>query len=417
LRRFLSNNFKQRHGCKNQGAAQTVNMLNTTLKALAAACAAAALCGGAQAQQAPIKIGFVGELSGPQAPLGQDQYDALMLLVEQQGGKLGGYPVQVFREDSQLKPDVAVQVAQKLIERDKVDFLTGLTFAPTAAAVAKVAADNKVFAIGSNGSINPMAGEACSPYVFITSWQPDPVVGVLGEYARLQGYKRASLMAPNYVTGKNFLAIFKKYFQGEIADEIYTPMAQQDFSAELLQIAASKPDVVFVFYPGGPGINFVRQYQQSELGKTIPLMAQGALDATNLPALGQSALGFVTGGTWAPDTKLPANEQFVQAFEKKYQRMPTMFAAQGYDAAQTIAAAIAALKGDLGDKNAVRAALKQARFDSVRGNFKFGNNQFPVQDYHVLRVVEDARGRVSQTIIATPLKNSVDPYAAQCPLE
>lgn len=367
--------------------------------------------------QTPIRIGFVGELSGPQAPLGQDQYDALMLLVEQQGGKLGGHPVEIIREDSQLKPDVAVQVAQKLIERDRVSFLTGMTFAPPAAAVAKVATDNKVFAIGSNGSTNPMAGDACSPYVFMTSWQLEPVVGVLGEYATQQGYKRISMMGPNYVTGKNFLAIFKKHFKGEIVDEIYTPMAQQDFSAEILQLAASKPDAVFVFYPGGLGINFVRQYQQAGLGKDIPLLAQGALDGTNLPALGDSALGFVTGGVWAPDTDNPANAQFVQAFEQKYKRIPTMFAAQGYDAAQLIASAIAKVDGKVEDKDAVRAALKEADFPAVRGKFRFGNNQFPIQDYHVLQVVKDAQGRVSQTVIATPLKDNVDPYAAQCPLK
>jgi len=384
--------------------------------AVAIASATFAASGPAQAAN-PIKIGFVGELSGPQAALGQDQYDALMLLVEQGGGKLGGYPVEVLKEDSQLKPEVAVQVTQKLIEKDHVPIITGLTFAPTTAAAVKVATANQVFAVGSNGSTNNMAGKDCSAYAFFTSWQPEPIVAVLGEYATSKGYKRASLMAPNYVTGKNFLAIFKKYFKGSIVDEIYTPMAQQDFSAEILQIAASKPDVVFVFYPGGPGINFVRQYQQAGLGKTIPLMAQGALDGTNLPALGDSALGFVTGGTWAPDMKNAANIQFVEAFEKKYHRIPTMFAAQGYDAAQLIASAIAKVHGNMQDKAALGAALKAADFPSVRGHFKFGNNHFPIEDFHVLEVVKDAKGRVSQTVIATPLKDNVDPFAAQCALK
>ena len=370
----------------------------------------------AQAQE-PIRIGFVGELSGPQAPLGQDQYDALMLYLEQNGGKMGGIPVEVFREDSQLKPDVAVQAAQKLIEKDNVNFLTGMTFAPTAAAVAKVATDNQVFAIGSNGSINPMAGEACSPYVFIMSFQPEPVVGVLGEYANQQGYKQVSMMGPNYVTGKNFLDIFKRHFNGTIANELYTPMAQQDFSAELLQVAAAQPDAVFVFYPGGLGINFVRQYQQSGLGKNIPLMAQGALDGTNLPSLKDSALGFITAAAWAPDSDNPQNKAFVEAFEAKYERIPTMFAAYSYDAAQLIDSAVTKLKGDLTDKDAVRAALKAADFSSVRGKFSFGNNQFPIQDYHVLKIVNDAKGRAVRSILTTPFKDRGDPFSAQCPMK
>ncbi|HLU19015.1 MAG TPA: ABC transporter substrate-binding protein [Pusillimonas sp.] len=382
---------------------------------VAAALALAGSCLAAQAQE-PIKIGFVGELSGPQAPLGQDQYDALMLYVEQQGGKMGGIPVEVIREDSQLKPDIAVQAAQKLIENNKVSFLTGMTFAPTAAAVAKVATDNKVFAIGSNGSVNDMAGKGCSPYVFIMSFQPEPVVAVLGEYADQKGYKRVSMLGPNYVTGKNFLDIFKRSFKGTIADELYTPMAQQDFSAELLQVASSKPDAVFVFYPGGLGINFVRQYQQSGLGKDVPLLAQGALDGTNLPALQDSALGFITAASWAPDSDNPQNKAFVKAFEEKYGRIPTMFAAYSYDAAQLIDSAITKVKGNLDDKDAVRAALKAADFPSVRGSFRFNNNHFPIQDYHILQIAKDDKGRAYRSILTTPFKDREDPFAKQCPM-
>ena len=386
-----------------------------SLTRAAVALALSGSCFATQAQD-PIRIGFVGELSGPQAPLGQDQYDALMLYLEQKDGKMSGVPVEVIREDSQLKPDVAVQAAQKLIENNKVSFLTGMTFAPTAAAVAKVATDNEVFAIGSNGSVNAMAGEACSPYVFITSFQPEPVVGVLGEYADQEGYKRVSLLGPNYVTGKNFLDIFKRHFKGTISDELYTPMAQQDFSAELLQVASSKPDAVFVFYPGGLGINFVRQYQQSGLGEEVPLLAQGALDGTNLPALQDSALGFITAASWAPDSDNPQNKAFVKAFEEKYGRIPTMFAAYSYDAAQLIDSAIAKVNGKLEDKDAVRAALRAADFPSVRGAFRFNTNHFPIQDYHILKITKDDKGRAYRSILTTPFKERGDPFAKQCPM-
>jgi branched-chain amino acid transport system substrate-binding protein len=368
----------------------------------------------AQAQQEPIKIGFVGELSGPPAELGQDQYDALMLLVEKNGGKLGGYPVQVFREDSQLKPEVAVQVTQKLIERDKVDLITGLTFTPPTVAASKVAAANKVFAIGSNGSSNAMAGAECSPYVFMTSWQAVPYVAVLAKYAEQKGYKRISLMAPNYANGKNFLTIFKENFSGQIVDEIYTPLTQQDFSAELLQVAANKPDAMFVFYPGGLGISFVRQYRQTGLGDTTPLLADGVLDGTNMATLGEAAVGIVTGQIWSPDMDNAANKEFVASFEQKYKRAPSLMAAQGYDAAQLIASAIAKVKGNVKDKDAFRAALKEADFPAVRGKFRFGNNQFPIQDYHVIGIAKDAQGRIGQKLVATPLKDSSDPFAAQC---
>ncbi|HLU19018.1 MAG TPA: ABC transporter substrate-binding protein [Pusillimonas sp.] len=387
------------------------------LQKLAAALllASSSICTAAvAAEEKPIKIGFVAELSGPQAALGQDQYDALMLLIEQRGGKLGGFPVEVLREDSQLKPEIAVQVTQKLIERDNVDLITGLTFTPTAVAASKVAIANEVFVIASNGSSNAMAGEECSPFVFVVSWQPVPHVAVLSKYADQQGYKRVSLMGPNYATGKNFLSIFKDNYSGTIVDEIYTPMSQQDFSAELLQLSASKPDAVFVFYPGGLGINFVRQYRQSGLGDNIPLMALGALDGTNLPALGDAALGFITGSTWAYDMDNESNRTFVEGFEKKYGRIPTMMAAQGYDAALLIDSAIAKVNGKLDDKEAFRAALKEADFKTVRGKFRFGNNQFPIQDFHILEIKRDAKGRVNQSLISTPMVDAVDPFASQC---
>ena len=233
------------------------------VKTFAAICAAAAVSGAGA--QAPIKIGFMAELSGPQAPLGQDQYDAFMMVVEQNGGKLGGVPVQVIKEDSQLKPEVATQLVDKLIEKDKVPIITGITFSNVMMAVHKKITDQEVFLIGSNAGPAPIAGAQCSPYTFITSWQNDNQAEVVGEYANQKGYKRVIGMAPNYQAGKDFIAGFKRNYKGEVIDEIYTPLNQPDFSAELAQVAAKNPDAVYVFYPGGLGVNFVRQYKQAGL--------------------------------------------------------------------------------------------------------------------------------------------------------
>ena len=221
--------------------------------------AAGLVTGFAHAQSAPIKIGFMAELSGPQAPLGQDQYDALMLLIEQNGGKLGGVAVQVIKEDSQLKPDVANQVVDKLIEKDKVSIITGVTFSNIMMAVHKKVTDKGVFLIGSNAGPSPVAGAQCSPYFFSTSWQNDNQAEVVGKYASDKGYKNVIAMAPNYQAGKDFVAGFKRSFKGgNVSDEIYTPLNQQDFSAELAQVASKKPDALYVFYPGGLGVNFVK---------------------------------------------------------------------------------------------------------------------------------------------------------------
>lgn len=383
------------------------------LTRIAAALALGAAALAAHAQQ-PIKIGFVAELSGPQGALGQDQYDAFMMVVERNGGKLGGVPVQVLREDSQLKPDVATQIVQKLIERENVPIITGITFSNIMMAVHGPITSKEVFLIGSNAGPAPIAGARCSPYQFITSWQNDNQAEVVGKYATDKGYKRVIGMAPNYQAGKDFVAGFKRMYKGEIIDEIYTPLNQPDFSAELAQVAAKNPDAVYVFYPGGLGVNFVRQYQQAGLLGKIPLLSSSTTDGSTLPAQKETALGVISGTFWGPDFDNPSNRRFVSEFEAKYNRIPSQYAAQSYDAALLLDSAIAKVNGNVADKAAFRAALKAADFQSVRGKFKFGNNHFPIQDQHIFEVAKDAKGRVSLKTIATPLKDHVDAYAADC---
>jgi branched-chain amino acid transport system substrate-binding protein len=380
----------------------------------------AAMLAGATAAvlaQAPLKIGFMAELSGPQGALGQDQYDAFMLVVDQNGGKLGGVPVQIIKEDSQLKPEVATQLVDKLIEKDKVPIITGITFSNVMMAVHKKITEKEVFLIGSNAGPAPIAGAQCSPYAFITSWQNDNQAEVVGKYATDKGYKRVIGMAPNYQAGKDFIAGFKRYFKGEVIDEIYTPLNQPDFSAELAQVASKNPDAVYVFYPGGLGVNFVRQYKQAGLLGKIPLLSTSTTDGSTLPAQKEDALGVISGTFWGPDFNNPVNKKFVDDFEKKYGRIPSQYAAQSYDAALLLDSAIAKVKGNVADKKAFMAALKAADFKSLRGNFKFNNNNFPIQDMYVFEVAKDAKGRVNLKTVATPLKEHQDAYHAQCTLK
>ncbi|TAG05456.1 MAG: ABC transporter substrate-binding protein [Burkholderiales bacterium] len=385
------------------------------LKTLAIAVAVATA---ATVTQAQIKIGFVAELSGPQAPLGQDQYDALMLLVEQNGGKLGGQAVQIIKEDSQLKPDVANQVVDKLLEKDKVQIITGVTFSNIMMAVHKKITDKGVFLIGSNAGPSPIAGAQCSPYFFSTSWQNDMQAEVVGKYASDKGYKSVMAMAPNYQAGKDFVAGFKRTYKGgTVVDEIYTPLNQQDFSAELAQVASKKPDALYVFYPGGLGVNFVKQFQQAGLNKSMTVMSASTVDGTTLPALRDAALGMLSGTFWGPDFPNEANQKFVAAFEKKYNRIPSQYAAQSYDAAQLLDSAIRKVSGKVDNKKAFHAALKAADFKSVRGNFKFGANQFPVQDMFMFDVAKDSKGRVSLRTVSKPLVGHTDSYVGQCQMK
>ncbi|MDM0033779.1 ABC transporter substrate-binding protein [Variovorax sp. J22P271] len=369
----------------------------------------------AVAASAQVKIGFIGTLSGSAAALGQDQYDGFMLAVAQRGGKLGGVPVTVLKEDDQLKPDLAVQVVQKLIQKDKVDLVTGVTFSNVMMALAKPLAESGLLFVGSNAGPAPLAGKQCHPNFFFTSFQNDNQAEVLGKYAADKGYRKMLLLAPNYQSGKDQVLGFKRYYKGAVAGEIYTQLNQPDYSAELAQIQAAAPDAIFAFFPGGMGVNFIKQMNQSGLLHKVPLLTVSTVDGTTLPAIKDAALDVLAGAAWGPDLPNPANAAFVAAFEKKHGRIPSQYAAQGFDAALAIDSALARTQGAVANRDALRAALAAADFASVRSGFKFAANGFPVQDQHVFVVAKDAQGRVSLKKIATPLPGLVDAYAAECP--
>ena len=383
--------------------------------------ASAALLSGAMVHpavaQTPIKIGHLGSFSGPVGTLGQDIYDGMMLAIDAQGGKLGGFPVQILKEDDQFKPEVGTQLVQKLIEKENVPIITGVAGSNVMMAVYRPIVEKQVFLIGSNAGPSPMAGAQCSPYFFSASWQGDGIAEVVGKYATDKQYKRVLLIAPNYQAGKDTLTGFKRFYKGEVVDEIYTGLTQPDFAAELATIASKKPDAVYAFFPGSIGVNFVRQYQQAGLLKTVPLLTSGVVDGITLPALKETALGVIGGQYWAPDTDNATSRQFVEAFEKRYNRIPSNFAAQGYDTAMLLDEAIARVKGNVTDKKAFEAALKEGTTKSTRGTLKFNSNHFPINDWHVFEVAKDAKGRVSLKTIATPLKDHKDAYYSQCTMK
>jgi branched-chain amino acid transport system substrate-binding protein len=391
-------------------------MIQRTLRLAGLAAALTALTVSAPAS-AQIKIGFMATMSGPAATLGQDQLDGFMLGIEHSGGRLGGQPVTIIREDDQLKVDVGVQSIQKLIEKDKVDLITGVTFSNVMMAVAKPLADANMIFIGSNAGPGPLAGPQCNQNFFFTSWQNDAQSEVMGKFAADRGYKRVYVMAPNYQAGKDFVAGFKRFYPTPLVGEVYTQLNQPDYSAEIAQMMAAKPDALYVFYPGGMGVAFVRQMRQAgALGK-VPLLSTSTTDGSTLPALKDTALGVLSGTFWGPDFANPVSQKFVADFRAKYKRIPSQYAAQAYDAALLLDSALKKTGGKVDDKAALRAALRQADFKSLRGDFKFSANGFPVQDMHVFEVAKDNTGEVSLKTIATPLKAHADAYVSQCPLK
>ncbi|MGA1252848.1 MAG: ABC transporter substrate-binding protein [Burkholderiaceae bacterium] len=372
-----------------------------------------ALSGTALAQ---VKIGFMATLSGPAAALGQDQYDGFMLGVEHMGGRLGGAAIEVIREDDQLKPDLGVQTIRKFLEKDQVDIITGVTFSNVMMAIAKPLADSGITFISSNAGPAPLAGAQCSANFFWTSWQNDNQAEAMGQYANDKGFKNVYMMAPNYQSGKDQLEGFKRMFKGNVVGEVYTQLNQPDYTAEIAQMMAAKPDALYVFYPGGMGINFIKQMRQAgALGK-IPLLSASTTDGTTLPALKEVALGVIAGTFWGPDFNNPVSQKFVADFRKKHNRIPSQYAAQAYDSALLLDAALRKTGGKANDRKALQAAIRSADFKSLRGNFRFNRNGYPIQDFYAFEVAKDATGEVSLKTLGVTMRNHQDAYVKDCKL-
>lgn len=364
----------------------------------------------------PVKIGMITTLSTKAGYLGEDIRDGFQLAIAQENGKLGGIPVELMVEDDGTKPEKGRQIAERFIKKDNAKILTGIVFSNVAMAVVPKVVREDVVYLSANAAPSKLAGDGCDPNYFSVSYQNDNLDEVVGQYVTEAGLKSVYLIAPNYPAGKDHLAGFKRYYKGEIKGEVYTKLGQSDYAAEIAALRAAQPASVFFFLPGGMGINFLKQYSQAGLTDEIPVFGPAfSFDERILAAVGPAAKGVKNGSQWTHDLDNPANIQFVKAYKETYGRMPTLYAAQGYDTARLIGSALQAVGGNLGDLEKFRGALKKADFDSVRGNFRFGNNQHPIQDVYIREVIETENGFTNKTVKKV-FSNHVDAYASECPM-
>ena len=365
-----------------------------------------------------IKIGFVSTLSGPASALGIDIRDGFNLAVKMNGGKLGNLPAKIIQIDDRLQPETGRQGAERLIQLEQIDILTGTVFSNVLVAIAPVAIAAKTIYISPNAGPSEMAGSGCNRYFFNVAWQNDTNQGVPGILANQRGIKSVAVIAPNYQAGRDAINGFKSFYKGQVVGEIYSKLGQLDYGAELGQLRAAKPQAVFFFLPGGMGINFIKQFVGGGLSQDIGLITAGvSADEDIIRAVGEPMLGLVNTAHWGADLPNDANRQFVAAFEKEFGRLPSVFASQGYDTARLIDAAVRDVKGKVEDKEAVIKALRAKRFQSVRGDFKWDNNNHPIQDWYVRIIGRDSAGRITNKIVGTVQKDLGDPHAGKCALK
>ena len=385
---------------------------------IAAGAALVLASGPALAQDKTIKIGVISTFTGPPAAIGNDMKNSFELGLDHHGRKLGGLPVEVIYADDQTKPEVGVQKTQELIESNHVDFVVGYIWSNVLIASLKPLIDSKTMTVVTNAGASQFAGELCSPYAFSTSWQNDQTPAAVGLYMNQKGVKSAFLIGPNYAAGKDMLAGVQQTFKGQIVGQELTRWPDQlDFSAELSKARAAKPDAIFAFYPGGAGVQFVTQYVQAGLRGQIPLYTAFTIDDLSLPRMKDLAVGVPGAQEWVNDLPNPANRKYVADYKARYNASPSFYGAQTYDAAGLIDSAVTAVKGDLSNREGMRKEMEKANFKSVRGNFKFGNNHIPVQDFYLQDAAKNPDGSYSLHTVATIVKDDQDRFHDRCPMK
>ncbi|GIW30607.1 MAG: ABC transporter substrate-binding protein [Meiothermus sp.] len=370
----------------------------------------------ALAQPRTVKVGFVSTLSGGGAALGIDVRDGFNLALRHLNNQLGGLPVEVIVADDQQNPDVARQAVDRMLKRDRVDFLTGIIFSNILLAVGDAIFEEKVFYISPNAGPSEYAGEQCNPYFVNVAWQNDNLHEAMGQYVQTRRFENVFLLAPNYPAGRDALTGFKRYFKGRVVAEVYHRLNQLDFSAEIAQIRAARPKAVYAFEPGAMGVNFIKQYAEAGLLREIPLFLPGfSADADVIRAVGRGMVGIYNSSQWTLELNNPINQRFVEDFRKTYNRTPTLYASQGYDAALLLDAAIKAVGGDLSKKDELRKAML-AGFNSTRGPLRFSPNGYPIQNYYLRQVIQQPGGEIVNRQVGTIFTNHRDAYVDRCKL-
>ena len=393
-------------------------MRNKTISTVAIGFAAALLAAAPATAQQKVKIGFITTLSGPQGVVGEYMRNSVELALDHLGRKMAGLDVEVIYGDDQVKPDVGKQVADEMLKKHQVDFVAGIIWSNVMLAVAPTVTDAGKFMIGTNAGPHELAGKQCNELFFTTSWQNDDTPEAMGKVMQDQGITDVYVMAPNYAAGKDMVNGFKRSYKGRIVDEVYTRLGQTDYQAELSQLRSKNPKAVFVFYPGGMGISFLRQYSEAGLRGQFPLYSVYTVDEISIPAVKDAAVGIYETRYWSPDLKNPANQKYVSDYRKKFGKMPVFYGAQSYDGILLIDSAVRAVKGNLSDKKGMIAAMRKADFASTRGKFSYNSNHFPIQNFYLLKTVTGPAGQDPvMEIQKTVFTNHRDSYAKECPMK
>lgn len=369
--------------------------LRRSLAAVAMSCAfALPQMAPAQNSETPpqerLKVAMLTTLSGGGSALGKDIRDGFLLALKLDPDA----PLDVNIVDDERNPERAVELVNKMLGED-YDVFTGLVFSNLAVKIVPLVTENNKIYVSPNAAPSLLAGEKCHKYYFSVSWQNDTQHEAMGEYMYREGYQLPFVVAPDYPAGHDAATGFKRFYGPVVAEE-FTKLGQKDYSEVIEKIKASEAETVYYFLPGAMGVNFIKQFSESGAPQIL-FGPASSFDQTILDAIGDVAIGVYNTSQWVKEIDYPQNVIFVEEFFKAYDRYPSHYAQQGYDAALIL---IAAMKetDTPHDVDALRQAILDAKFDSPRGAFRFDTSQHPIQDFVVRQVVRDENGLTNKFV-------------------
>ncbi len=371
---------------------------------------------GAHAQSAPpVKIGMITTLSTAAGYLGEDIRDGFQIALDQGNGALGGVPVQLSVADDALNPNISKEQVTRMLERERINVFTGAVFSQTTLSIQPEIMRAGAFFVSSNTAPLALDGANCKPNYFVASWHNTGQFEAAAAAANHTQPNRMMLVVANFNGGREAIASFREHYKGNIVGEMMVKMNQTDYAAEVSQIRAVQPDAIFTFLPGGMGVSFLRQMHQAGM-RNIKFYSGMTVDTRLMQAVGDAAIGSVGSTFWHTDLDNAATKKFVVDFVRKYKREPTTYAAQGYESALLIGAALKA-SGGKAEGDAFRNALRTAKFESLRGNFSLAQNQHPVQDWYETEIVRGADGKPVMRTVRKVLTAQRPPLASLCKME
>jgi branched-chain amino acid transport system substrate-binding protein len=350
----------------------------------------------ARAQSNKVRVGLMLPYTGTFGQIGQTIENAFRMALDEKGGKLGGRDIEWFKVDDESEPSKGVENAQRLVQRDKVDVLIGTVHSGVQMGIHRVVREAGVLNLIPNAGVHAATRAMCAPNVFRTSFTNSQPTMALGKPMMDKGHKRAVWITWKYAAGDEAFEGFKESYTkagGTIIKELSLPFPNVEFQALLTEIASLKPDAVACFFAGGGAAKFIRDYAAAGLKDRIPLWGSGFLTEGVLDAAGPAADGVMTTLHYSDSLETARNKQFRLNYAKGFRLQPDVYAVQGYDTGLLLAQGLAAVKGDLSNKQALYAALESQSIDSPRGKWTMSKSHNPVQDIY-LRRVENRENKV-----------------------